>query len=161
MRKTGEPGSEPASGPGAADQAVAADFVRRFTDFWRWPSIERLATVLAADARLLAPMLPTAHSLGEGQVAFAELLELIPDLTGEVVRWGPTLDGVLIEFTLSGTAGGRPISWSAVDRFTLGPDGLATERVTYFDSAQLALALARSPRAWPGFLRSQLRQRRV
>ena len=63
---------------------------------------------------------------------------------------------MLINFTLSGTAGGTPISWTAVDRIAIGEDGLATERVSYFDSLPLILALARRPRAWPGFLRSRL-----
>jgi hypothetical protein len=81
-------------------------------------------------------------------------------MTAEVHRWGATVDGVLIEFTASGTAGGGPVSWRAVDRFTLGEDGLATERATYFDSLPLVLTLARRPRAWPGFTRSRLRQAR-
>ena len=161
MSAKGETGAPAPSGAAdAAAQTAAADFVRRFADFWKWPSPERLATVLAPQARLMAPMVPTAHSLAEGQAAFKELFELIPDLTGEVHRWGASADGVMIEFTLSGTAGGKPISWRAVDRFTLGEDGLATERVTYFDSAPVALSLARSPKAWPGFVRSQIRQRR-
>jgi SnoaL-like protein len=152
----------PGGSPDAETQAAAADFARRFADFWKWPNPERLDTVLAPDAHLVAPLVPTAHSLAEGQAAFEELFELMPDLTAEVHRWGATADGVIIEFTLSGTAGGRPISWSSVDRFTIGADGLATERVTYFDSAPLALALAlaRSPKAWPGFIRGQIRQRR-
>ncbi|HEX8690115.1 MAG TPA: nuclear transport factor 2 family protein, partial [Solirubrobacterales bacterium] len=76
--------------------------------------------------------------LADGKRAFAQLLGLIPDLTAEVHRWGATADGVLIEFTLSGTAGDAPISWDAVDRLVLGDDGLATERVSYFDSASIA-----------------------
>ena len=55
---------------------------------------------------------------------------------------------MLIDFTLSGTAGGAPISWRAVDRIAIGEDGLATERVSYFDSLPLILAIARR-RAWP------------
>jgi hypothetical protein len=145
--------------PSNGDSA-AADFARRFAEFWAAPSPERLETVLAPQARLAAPMTPTTHSLGEGQRTFAELLELIPDLTGEVHRWGATADGVLIEFTLSGSAGGGPISWHAVDRFVLGEDGLATERVSYFDSAPIGLTLARRPRGWPAFARAQLRQLR-
>lgn len=102
-------------------------------------------------------MTPTTHTLADGQRTFAALLELIPDLTGEMHRWGPTDDGVLIEFTLSGSAGGKPISWHAVDRFVLGEDGLATERVNYFDSMPVALTAATRPRAWPAFVRSRLR----
>jgi hypothetical protein len=138
----------------------AEDFVRRFEEFWRAPAPERLDTVLAQQVRLSAPMVPTTHTLAEGKQAFADLFELIPDMTAEVHRWGATEDGVLIEFTASGTAGGAPVSWRAVDRFTLGADGLATERATYFDSLPLVLTLARRPRAWPGFTRSRLRQAR-
>ncbi len=137
---------------------AAADFAARFADYWRAPTPERLSIVLADRVRLVAPMTPVTDTLVDGQRAFAGLFELIPDLRGEIHRWGKTEDGVLIEFTLSGTAGGKPISWSAVDRFVLGEDGLATERVTYFDSMPVALAAATRPRAWPAFLRSRLRR---
>jgi hypothetical protein len=148
--------AEPAGGVGSDE--MAADFARRFGEFWRAPSPERLDTVLGERVRLVAPMTPTTETLTDGKRAFASLFGLIPDLTGEVHRWGATADGVLIEFTLSGTAGGAPISWHAVDRFLLGADGLATERVSYFDSAPLVLAVGRRPRAWPGFVRSRLRR---
>lgn len=143
-----------------ADQSGAADFARRFAEFWAAPSPERLETVLAPRVRLVAPMTATTHSLEDGKRAFADLFELIPDLTGEVHRWGATADGVLIEFTLSGTVGGGPLSWHAVDRFVLDEDGLASERVSYFDSAPIALTAARRPRAWPDFGRLQLRRLR-
>jgi hypothetical protein len=146
-----------AAEPGSGGQA-AADFVRRFAEYWQAPTPERLDMVLAPQVRLVAPMTPATDSLAEGRRAFASLLELIPDITGEVHRWGATDDGVLIEFTLSGTVAGKPISWSAVDRFVVGPDGLATERVTYFDSAPLAITALRRPRAWPAFVRSRLRR---
>ncbi len=142
------------------DQDKAADFVRRFTEFWQAPVPERLDTVLAPDARLSAPMVPTTHGLEDGRRAFAELFELIRDMTAEVHRWGATFDGVLIEFTVRGTAGGSPISWESVDRFVLDEHGLAIERFTYFDSLPLVLALARRPRAWPGFTRSRIKQMR-
>jgi SnoaL-like domain len=141
-------------------ESAAADFARRFAEFWAAPSPEDLGSVLAPRVRLVAPMTPTTHTLEEGERSFAELLELIPNLTGEVHRWGATADGVLIEFTLSGNAGGGTISWQAVDRFLLGEDGLATERISYFDSTPVALTVARRPLAWPGFARLRLRQLR-
>jgi ketosteroid isomerase-like protein len=136
----------------------ANDFVRRFAEFWRAPAPERLETLLAPDARLSAPMIPTTSGLEAGRRAFADLFGLIPDMTAEVHRWGATSDGVLIEFTVRGTAGGDPISWESVDRFILNEDGLATERSTYFDSMPLVLTLMRRPRAWPGFTRSRIKQ---
>jgi hypothetical protein len=139
---------------------VAADFVRRFAEFWRAPAPEHLDTVLAPDARLSAPMVPTTYGLEAGKHAFSDLFELIPDMTAEVHRWGATHDGVLIEFTVRGTAGGAPVSWQSVDRFILDEDGLATERFTYFDSLPLVLTLMRRPRTWSGFIRSRIKQMR-
>jgi hypothetical protein len=144
----------------AARDAAAADFAARFAEYWRAPTPQGLDAVLAEEVRLVAPVTPTIYTLAEGQRAFAELFELISGMTAEVHRWGATADGLLIEFTISGSAGGKPISWPAVDRFVLGEDGLATERVSYFDSGPIALTVASRPRAWPGFLRSRLRQLR-
>jgi hypothetical protein len=142
------------------DESSAAEFAARFADYWRAPTPERLSLVLADRVRLVAPMTPVTETLAEGKRAFAGLFELIPDLTGELHRWGATVDGVLIEFTLSGTAGGKPISWHAVDRFVIGDDGLATERVSYFDSMPIAVAALTRPRGWPAFLRSRIAQLR-
>jgi ketosteroid isomerase-like protein len=134
----------------------AADFVRRFEAFWADPVPSKLDTVLAPRARLVAPLTKTLHTREEGIKAFADLFELIRGMRVEIHRWSATEDGVLIEFTARGTAGGKPISWDAVDRFVVGSDGLATERVSYFDSAPLALAIGLRPRAWPAFVRSRL-----
>lgn len=138
--------------------SAAADFAERFTTYWRAPSVEGLDTLLAPDVRLVAPMTPTTHSLADGKRAFATILQLMPDLSAEVHRWGATENGVLIEFTLSGTVAGIAVSWPAVDHIVLRADGLASERVSYFDTAPLALRVIRHPRAWPAFIRSRLRR---
>jgi ketosteroid isomerase-like protein len=142
-----------------ASHKGAADFVGRFEEFWSAPTPERLDIVLAPNARLSAPMVPTTEGIEDGRRAFADLFELIHDMSVEVHRWGATADGVLIEFTVRGTAAGIPVSWESVDRFVLGDDGLATERFTYFDSLPLVLSLARRPTAWPAFVRSRLKRR--
>jgi ketosteroid isomerase-like protein len=136
----------------------AADFVERFTAYWRAPSVEGLDKLLAPDVRLAAPMTPTTHTLEEGKRAFAAVLDLAPDLSADVHRWGATGDGVLIEFTLSGSTAGVPLSWHAVDHIVLRDDGLASQRVSYFDSAPLILEVLRHPRAWPAFVRSRRRR---
>jgi hypothetical protein len=136
--------------------SAAADFAQRFAAYWQAPSVDGLDEILAPDARLVAPMTPTTYTLVEGKEVFARLLRALPDLTAVVHRWGETEDGVLIEFTLSATAGGAPISWDAVDRFVLREDGLAAVRINYFDSAALIRKIALRPRAWPAFLRLRL-----
>jgi len=75
----------------------AADFARRFAEYWRAPTPDGLATVLADRVRLVAPMTPTTHTLAEGKRAFASLFELIAEMTAEVHRWSATEDGVLID----------------------------------------------------------------
>jgi len=150
---------QPAEAP-VIDHDAAADFVRRFAEFWKAPTPARLDTVLAPNARLHAPLTPTTYGLEAGRRAFADLFELIGDMRAEVHRWGATSDGVLIEFTVTGKASGAPVSWESVDRFVLDENGLATERFTYFDSMPLVLSLARRPALWPGFVRSRIKQRR-
>ena len=92
-------------------------------------------------------MTPTTRRSPTAKGPSPAIFDLIPDLTAQVHSWGATESGVIIDFTLSGTAGGAPISWPAVDRIAIGEDGLATERVSYFDSP--AADLSRSPAA-PG-----------
>ncbi len=121
---------------------MAADFIRRFSEFWRSPAPERLNMLLAAER------------------SFSDVFALVSGMTAEVHRWGATSDGVLIEFTVRGTAGGAPISWPSVDRFVLNEEGLATERFTYFDSLPLALTVVRRPKTWRGFIRGRIRQLR-
>ena len=70
----------------------------------------------------------------------------MPDLRGEVERWGATEDGVLIELGLRGKLRGRPVEWTAVDRIILR-DGLIAERRSYFDPLPLGMALLSRPTA--------------
>jgi hypothetical protein len=63
---------------------------------------------------------------------------------------------LLIEFTLSGTVAGVALSWDAVDRIVLREDGLATARISYFDSAVLIRTAAFRPWVWPALLRLRL-----
>ena len=46
-----------------ADQSTAAEFTRRFAEYWTAPTPEGLAAVLAPDVRLVGPMLPVTHTL--------------------------------------------------------------------------------------------------
>ena len=72
-----------------------------------------------------------------------------------VVRWAARGETLYIELTLSGTLGGRPVSWRVCDRVTLR-DGLAIERESYFDPGPLIAAVIRTPRAWAPFLRLRM-----
>jgi len=94
------------------------------------------------------------------RTAFHRLFTLVPDLRADVHTVGHGAQQVFIEFTLSGTYGGKPIAWDAVDRFTFS-NGLIAERVSYFDSTPLIGKLVARPAGWDRLVRigSQLFRR--
>jgi hypothetical protein len=99
-----------------------------------------------------------------GRKAFREefarpLFTLVPDLHGTVENWAASGDLIYIELRLEGTVDKRRFTLRTCDRIKLR-NGRAIERVAYLDPAPLLGAVARSPRAWPRFLRTQLRSLR-
>jgi hypothetical protein len=144
------------SGPRAAvplDSETAARFVAAFQEFWRAPTVAGFS-ILTDDVTLVQPLAPVLHGLDEVRDAFGRIFASMPDMCGEVDRWSARDDVLFIEFRLRATIGGRPFEWPAVDRFRLDRDGRATERVTWFDSMPLLVAMSTRPRAWPRLLRS-------
>ena len=147
----------------SAANTSAQGWVEGFTEGWRAPEgpeafSAHFRELLASDVRLIQPQLPTVV----GHRAFEEqfvkpLFALIPDLRGDVERWAASADTLYIELTLRGKLAGRPLSWRVCDRITLR-DGVAVERESYFDPSPLIVAVATTPRAWPQFLRLQLRR---
>jgi ketosteroid isomerase-like protein len=146
-----------------ATDTSAEQWVAGFAEGWRDPSgpeafAAHFRQLLAPDVRLIQPQMPTVV----GHRAFEErfvkpMFEAIPDLHGNVERWAARGGTIYIELTLSGTLAGRALSWRACDRITLR-DGMAVERESYFDPTPLITAVARTPRAWPAFLRLRMRR---
>jgi len=130
----------------------AQDFARRFGEAWAAPSGERLAALLTDDVHLVQPLMREVRRREAAALAFDELFALVPDLRSEVRRWGATADGVLIEHRMQGTLGRRPHGWEVVDRIVLR-EGLARERIAYFDPLPVLAQLLRRPRRWPAALR--------
>jgi ketosteroid isomerase-like protein len=115
------------------------DFVARFADWWAAPDPATVDSVLAEDIVLKQPMMPAARGIDAARKSFGDLFDAIPDLRATVHDWAVNGDHVFIEFTLDGTTSGHPISWDAVDRFTVGDDGLGHERISYFDPSAIAV----------------------
>lgn len=82
------------------------------------------------------PLASTAYGRAGFRRLFKPLFAVVPDLHGEIHRWGATGDGVLIEFTLRGTIGRRTFALDVVDRFVLD-GGLMRGLHTYFDPLPL------------------------
>ena len=129
-------------------------FVERFTDYWAAPAAERMSELLTDDAVLVQPLSLPMDGLAAAQAEFRRLFRLVPDLRGEIHRWGGHGDTLFIEFTLSGTVGrNRALSWPVVDQLQLVGER-ACRRVTYFDTLPLLWAVALTPSAWWPWWRS-------
>jgi hypothetical protein len=142
--------------PGAEANAMpdAESFVEKFRRYWSAPSLGGFDPVLAEDVVLVQPLSPKMRGLAEVRAGFAPIFKWLPDLHAEVDRWAANGNVVYIEFRLIATLGGKSIEWPVVDRFVLGGDGKAIERVTYFDPLPIMIATLARPSSWPSFVRS-------
>ena len=127
------------------DAAFAARFAEQFADTWRTPDLAKHEALWSEDIVLVQPMMGTLRGKQACRESFQRLFALVPDLHADVHRVGHGPTEVFIEFTLSGTYGGKPIAWDAVDRFTF-TGGLIAERISYFDSTPLIGKLVGAPR---------------
>ncbi|KUH99101.1 nuclear transport factor 2 family protein [Mycobacterium sp. IS-3022] len=135
------------------DDEFATRFAERFADTWRIPDMAKHEALWSDDIVLVQPMMGRLRGKRACRESFQRLFALVPDLHADVHRVGHGRHEVFIEFTLSGTYGGKPIAWDAVDRFTF-TKGLISERVSYFDSAPLAVKLAGRPAGWGRLIRT-------
>jgi SnoaL-like protein len=133
-------------------------FVAGFSRSWGDPQPADFAPLFAPEIRLVAPLLPVTEGIAAAEKEFKRIFAVFEGMRGEVHDWAPHPDGVFIDFTLSATLAGRPVSWPGIDRFLLR-HGQAVERLHYFDTRPLMQQAARLPRAWPGLLRAGARPR--
>ena len=121
--------------------AAAQDLVRRFAARWARPNAESLYDLMHPDTQnLIPPMKEPADR--EGVVAhFREVLQRLPDLQIEVIRWAPTGDAVLLEWKATASVAGQPLSWTGVDRFNIRGDRMYEARV-YWDTRGVAEKIA-------------------
>jgi ketosteroid isomerase-like protein len=143
----------------AAD--VKAGFVAAFAEGWAIGAtdperfFEHFASRMTDDAPLIQPLAREGRGPGGLRQLFGPLFEVMPDLRGEVVRWGPTEDGVIVELTLHSAA--SDLSWTTLDVIELR-DGRITSRRAHFDPLSLIGALLRRPRLLAKLLVHRLRR---
>lgn len=157
-------GSVPGDRDGSPSVFVMADvavgFVERFQTWCAAPDPAMLGTLLSPDVILFQPVLPRTVGLESAERFFRRLITALPDITGTVHRWAADGNLIFIEFNLEATLGGRPIAWDNIDRFIIGAEGLATERLNCHDSIALVGRMLSRPRGWAPILRSGLLRRR-
>ena len=144
--------------------ATAAEFVEFFEAGWKFGAhdadgfFRHFGPRMHPNTALIQPIAPPARGPRALQQIFEPLFNAIPDLVGDLKRWGETADGVFVELTLRGHLGGKPVEWTVVDRIIL-EDGLIRERRSYFDPTSLLKAVALRPRASLPLLLSVFRRK--
>lgn len=124
-------------------------WVSIFSQLWREgrSRLPEFMSLLSPQIKLTAPGLRSTHGWIEAEAAFKRTFDVLPDLTAEVERWSATGDALFIEMTFSATIGGKTLRWRNVDRFVFR-DGMAFERVAYFNPGPLRAAFLKSPAGW-------------
>jgi hypothetical protein len=126
--------------------------VQLFTDGWRVGAtrphwfFEHFGARLMPDAVLIQPLSPVFRGPPGLRKLFEPAFRIMPDLRGEIVRWGATQDGLFIELLMHGTLGGRTAEWTTVDQLVLRGNLIAARR-SYFDPLPLIVALLSRPSA--------------
>ena len=149
----------------AEENAAAAEWVAAFAEGWANPVdaeafCDHFDRWLDDDVVMIQPSLRPIVGRSAFRERFARpLFGLVPDLHGTVEGWAAAGDAIYIELRLEGTVGRRPFTMHTCDRVKLR-DGKAVERVAYLDPTPLLRAVAKSPRTWPRFFRTQLRNLR-
>ena len=129
-------------------------FVKKFTEFWAAPAVERMSEFLTDDVIFIQPLSYPMEGLVAAQEEFQRLFRWMPDLRGETTHWSGQGETLFIAHTLTGTLGRTTrVTWSMVDRFDLVGDKACT-RVVNFDSLPLIWALIKTPSAWWAWWRS-------
>lgn len=128
------------------------EFIAGFTAGWNAPTPERLAALLHEDVVLYQPNKPPIRGRAAALADFRRLFTFLPGLRGDIDRACGADGVVFIEWRMQFPIGRRGLELAAVDRFLLR-DGLAIERVVYFDQLPLIAAVLSHPSLWPGFVR--------
>jgi len=123
----------------------ACAIVERFAQRWQRPIADELRDLMHADTRNLIPPM-TVPADRQGVVEhFRQVLQRLPDLRVEVVRWAPTGDAVLIEWRARASVGGEALEWQGVDRFNVRGDRMYQAQV-YWDTRAVAERMAEAMR---------------
>lgn len=97
----------------------AEKFMQRYMAVWPGFEDERLLEVVHPDATIHHSGME-APIRGEQEPDYVRGIKaLIPDIGLEVRSWAANDDVVFIEYELSGSVAGRPLSWVGIGRFEL------------------------------------------
>jgi SnoaL-like protein len=137
--------------PSVHERVLAA-----FAKGWDIPEPHAWDNLMAENVELNQPLLQPGTTRKTWHDEAQRLVELLPDIRGEVVGWAGQEDLMFIELRLSATLGGKPLHFRAVDKLWLTTTGTVLRRDSFFDSGPLISAMVRRPSAWLPWWRSGL-----
>ncbi|WP_350278792.1 nuclear transport factor 2 family protein [Kribbella sp. HUAS MG21] len=114
---------------------IHENVVRQFRGAWDNPDPHAWDGFLDESVRFVQPMLCDGVGPELWWEEFARTQVLLPNLRVEVLRWAGSEDTVFIHIRFAATAGGRPLTWEAVDLLKLSPEGKLLFRESFFDSS--------------------------
>ena len=120
----------------APSRSLSGQFVERFTHAWAQRDPELLGALFEPDASVRQPPVRHAFRGDEIPAYFREVFQLLPDIHLEPIAWAARDDVVIIEWIITASVGGSPLSWCGVDRFRLR-GGRVFDEAVYFDSLPL------------------------
>lgn len=134
--------------------ALHEKVVKEFGAAWDAPDAHAFDPFLGERMEFVQPMLPAGTGPAFWHEEVTRVLSLMPDLRVDVLSWSGVDEILFLHIRFSGTLGGRPLAWDAVDLIRVDPDGTASYRESFFDSVPVAAAVLRRPRAWLPWWRS-------
>lgn len=111
-------------------------FIRAYLDNWRKTPPD-LHQVFHPEGKLLPPGRSEPLDVSGAQRLVEGTRAAIPDVSLRIINWAERDGQMFIEWEMTGTVGGKSVTWSGINRNTLrGPKSV--DAVSYWDRRGLA-----------------------
>jgi SnoaL-like protein len=94
-------------------------FLQRYMEVWPSFDADRLDVAIDPEATIHHSGMATPIRGDEEPDYVRAIKGLMPDISLEVINWAANNDVVFIEYEMSGTLAGRPLTWTGIGRFKL------------------------------------------
>ena len=99
--------------------ANAERFMQQYLEIWPSFDADRLEEAGYSEATIHHSGMETPIRGAEEPDYVRAIKALMPDISLEVANWAANNDVVFVEYEVSGTLAGRPLSWTGIGRFKL------------------------------------------
>lgn len=128
---------------------AARGLVVRFATRWDSPRADDLRDLMHPNTQNLIPPMAKPGDREEVVEHFRRVLNQLPDMRLDIVRWAPVGDAVMVEWRASATVAGQALEWTGVDRFNIRDDRMY-EASVYWDTRGLAERMSAAIQAAQG-----------